>query len=97
MLDRYSVPAARPPWSLCLSPSDRCARQTQKLLADVRAPTFGRGDPMTNGPWRIMSNMLLMPALKFSDPFQIFILVKTDNFSWQTLRLALRFHFLLSG
>ena len=39
-----------------------------------------------------MSNMLLMPTLKFGDPVQIFILVETDNLSRQTLRLALRFH-----
>jgi hypothetical protein len=44
-----------------------------------------------------MSDVLLMPALKLGDPIQVFILVKTDNFSRQTLRLALRFHFLLSG
>jgi hypothetical protein len=43
--------------------------------------TLDCGDPMTDSPWRIMSNMLLMPTLKFGDPIQVFILVETNNLS----------------
>jgi len=37
-------------------------------LADVCLPTFGCRDPMALSPGRIMSDELLMAALKFSDP-----------------------------
>jgi hypothetical protein len=40
--------------------------------------------------------MLLMPTLKFGDPIQIFVQVKTDNFSGLTLKLALRLHGVLT-
>ena len=52
---------------------------------------------MTNSPRRIMSNMLLMPTLKFGDPIQVFILVETNNLSRLTLKLTLRLHVRLSG
>jgi hypothetical protein len=63
----------------------------------MRPPTLSGRDPMTNSPRRIMSYMLLMPTLKFSDPIQILILVEANDLSRQTLRLALRFHVILPG
>jgi hypothetical protein len=39
-----------------------------------------------------MSDVLLMPALKFGDPIQIFIQMKTNNFPRLTLKLSLGFH-----
>jgi len=44
-----------------------------------------------------MSDVLLMSALKLSNPIQILIQMKTDNFPWLTLRLSLRFHDVLPG
>jgi len=39
-----------------------------------------------------MSDVLLMSALKLSNPIEIFIQMKTNNFPQLTLRLSLRFH-----
>ena len=47
---------------------------------------------MALGPWRIMPDVLLMSAFEFRNPIQIFILVKSDNFSRPALGLALRLH-----
>jgi len=44
-----------------------------------------------------MSYVLLMSALKLSNPIQIFIQMKTNNFPQLTLRLSLRFHDILPG
>ena len=47
---------------------------------------------MALSPGRIVSDVLLMPALKFGDPIQIFIQMKTNNFPRLTLKLSLGFH-----
>jgi len=39
-----------------------------------------------------MPDMLLMATLKVSDPIQVFVLVKSDNFSQLPFGLALRLH-----
>ena len=39
-----------------------------------------------------MSDVLLMSALKLSNPVQIFIQMKTNNFPQLTLKLSWRFH-----
>jgi len=52
---------------------------------------------MAVSPRRIMSDVLLMSALKLSNPIQIFIQMKTNNFPQLTLRLSLRFHDVLPG
>ena len=44
-----------------------------------------------------MSYVLLMSALKLSNPIQIFIQMKANNFPQLTLRLSLRFHDVLPG
>jgi hypothetical protein len=46
---------------------------------------------------RIMSYVLLMSALKLSNPIQIFIQMKTNNFLRLALRLSLRLHDVLPG
>jgi len=47
---------------------------------------------MAVSPRRIMSDVLLMSAVKLSNPIQIVIQTKTNNLPWLTLRLSLRFH-----
>jgi hypothetical protein len=42
-------------------------------MADMRHSAFERRDPMALSPWRIMSDMLLMPTLKFGDPIHFFV------------------------
>jgi hypothetical protein len=50
---------------------------------------------MAVSPRRIMSDVLLMSALKLSNPVQIFIQMKTDNFPQLPLKLSWRFHKIL--
>ena len=66
-------------------------------MADVFKPTFRCRDPMSVSPRWILADVLLMATFKRSHPIQLFIQVKTDNFSWKTLKLSLWFHDLLSG
>jgi hypothetical protein len=47
---------------------------------------------MAVSPRRIMSDVLLMSALKLSNPVQTFIQMKIDNFPQLTLKLSWRFH-----
>ena len=63
-----------------------------QLMANVGESAFGGSDPMAVGPRRIVSYELLMAAFKFSDPIQVFIQMKTDNFAGPTLKLSLCFH-----
>lgn len=44
-------------------------------------PTFGGRNPMSDGPRRIVPDVLLMSALKLSNPVQVIILVEADNLS----------------
>ena len=62
------------------------------LLADMSLSAFGSRDPMAQGPWRVMPDMLLMSTFKFSNPIQILILMEANNFSWLDLKLSLRLH-----
>jgi len=48
-------------------------RQTRQLMADVCPSAFCCRHPMALSPGRIMSDVLLLPALKFGYPIQIFI------------------------
>jgi hypothetical protein len=57
--------------------------------------TFSGRDPMAVSPRRIVSDVLLMSALKLSNPVQIFIQMKTNNFPQLTLKLSWRFHKIL--
>ncbi len=66
-------------------------------MADVFQPTFRCRDPMTVSPRWVLADVLLVAALKRGHPIQLFIQVKTDNFSRKTLKLSLWFHDLLSG
>ena len=66
-------------------------------MADVFKPTFRCRDPMTVSPRWVLADVLLVAALKRGHPIQLFIQVKTDNFSRKTLKLPLWFHDLLSG
>ena len=54
--------------------------------------TFSGRDPMAVSPRRIMSDMLLMYALELSNPVQIFIQMKANNFPQLTQELSWRFH-----
>jgi hypothetical protein len=47
---------------------------------------------MVIGPRRIVPHVLAMTAFKFSDPIQIFVQMKSDDFPWFTLKLSLWFH-----
>jgi hypothetical protein len=58
----------------------------------MRRAAFGGGDPVADGPRGIVADVLLMAALEFGDPIEMFVLMKADNFSRQALRLSLRFH-----
>jgi hypothetical protein len=49
-------------------------------MADVCPSTFCCCDPMVVSPRRIMSDVLLMSTLKLSNPIQILIQMKTNNF-----------------
>jgi len=61
-------------------------------MADMRLSTFGCRDPMVISPRRIVPDVPPMLAFKFSNPIQIFIQVKCNDFSRLTLRCSLRFH-----
>jgi hypothetical protein len=61
-------------------------------MADMSLPTFGGRDPMAVSPGRIMPNVLLVSTLQVSDPIQILIQVKADDFPGLTLALSFRFH-----
>lgn len=37
--------------------------------------------------------MLMMTTFKVSDPIQIFVKMKVDDFLWFTLKLSLRLHY----
>jgi len=50
---------------------------------------------MAVSPRRIMSDMLLMYALELSNPVQIFIQMKANNFPQLTQELSWRFHKIL--
>jgi hypothetical protein len=50
---------------------------------------------MAVSPRRIVSDMLLMSALELSDPVQIFIQMKANNFPQLTQELSWRFHKIL--
>jgi hypothetical protein len=63
----------------------------------MRLSTFGSCDPMSDGPRRIVPDVLPMPALKLGDPVQVLVSVESDNLSRLTWQLVLRFHPILSG
>src|SRR3982751_594577 len=48
-------------------------------LAKFAVAAFLRHDPETVGPRRLMTNMLMMPALQFSDPVRLVVLVISDD------------------
>ena len=52
---------------------DLLTRQTPQLMADMCPSAFCCRDPMALSPGRIVSDVLLMSALKFGYPIQIFI------------------------
>jgi hypothetical protein len=58
----------------------------------VRGAAFGSGDPVTDSPRGIVADVLLMAALEFGDPIEMFVLMEADDFSRRALRLSLRFH-----
>jgi hypothetical protein len=72
------------------------ARDAAKFMADVRFSTFSRRYPVVRGPRRILSDMLLVPTLKLSNPVQLLILMKANDLSRLTFQLALRLHDVLS-
>ena len=61
-------------------------------MADMRFAAAGGSDPMADGPWRIMTDMLLMATLKLSDPVELVVNVEANNFSRHTFQLRLRLH-----
>src|SRR5262249_36783412 len=46
-------------------------------------------DPVAIGPRRVMSDVLLMPALPISHPIEAFVLMKPNNLSWNPTRYIL--------
>jgi len=52
-------------------------------------PSLGSDDPRTTWPWWVVSHVLIVPAIKFSNPMMLFVLVKTnDATNHQLLRVA---------
>ena len=51
-------------------------------MAEVRGAALGGEDPRTNGPWRIVAEVLIVAALEFGDPVAVFVLVKGNYFAW---------------
>jgi hypothetical protein len=43
---------------------------------------------MVTGPRRIVPHVLAMTAFKFSYPIQVFVQMKSDDFSWFPLEVA---------
>jgi hypothetical protein len=66
----------------CLAGTARLTRQAPKFMPHMCLPAFFRSDPMVSNPRRIMPNVLLMAALKVSDPVQLFVLMEPDDSSW---------------
>ena len=59
----------------------------------MRLPALVGCYPVMIGPRRIVANELMMSTLKFSDPIEIFVRMKIDDFPWYTLGLSLRLHY----
>jgi hypothetical protein len=55
------------------------ARGAGKSLADGLGPTFGRGDPRTVDPRRIVPDMLLVPAFEPGYPMSFVVLAKAND------------------
>jgi hypothetical protein len=66
-------------------------------MADVRLPTLNCRDPMAVGPRWIMPDVLLVTALQISNPIQVFIQMKPNNFPRLTFKLSLPLHDALPG
>jgi hypothetical protein len=58
----------------------------------MRLPAFGGRDPVADRPRGIMPDMLRVATFQIGNPIQVLILMKADDFSGQTLALALRLH-----
>ena len=43
---------------------------------------------MAGGPRRIVTNMLLMSAFKIGNPVEAFVLMKGDDFTWDSGRFC---------
>jgi hypothetical protein len=54
----------------------RCTLHAAKNLTDSSSTTFGCRNPRTALPRRIVTDMLVMAALKLRDPMQLFVLVE---------------------
>ena len=61
-------------------------------MADARLSAFDADDPWTDGPWRVVTRVLLVTAFKVSNPIEMLILVEANNFSGQTPGLWLCGH-----
>jgi hypothetical protein len=61
---------------------------TLQFVPDVFKPSLRRGYPMPISPRRIMPDMLLMPALKISNPIEAFVQMIIHNFAGNTDRLC---------
>lgn len=57
------------------------ALATRESLTNHLGPAFGRDDPRAIGPWRIVANVLVVPALESSDPMLLFVLLETNDLS----------------
>lgn len=58
------------------------ARQTNQLMPKMFLPSLGRCNPPPLRPWRIVPDVLLMPALQLRNPIPTLIEVKANNLSW---------------
>jgi hypothetical protein len=61
-------------------------------MADMLFAASGGGDPMADGPWRIMTDVLLMATLQLRDPVELVVDVEANNSSRHTFQLRLRLH-----
>ena len=58
----------------------RCiAFSTSERLSKRFGTAFGRDDPWTIGPWRIVANVLVVPTLELGNPMLLFVLVEPDD------------------
>src|SRR5690348_14548212 len=68
-------------------------RQAVQFVTQMFKPSLWRCYPVPMCPWRIMSNMLPMPTLKLSNPIQVFIQMKINDFSHHPVQSCLHgFH-----
>jgi hypothetical protein len=63
--------------------------ETPKFFSKVRLPALSPRYPVAYGEGRIVADMLRVAAFRFGHPFQLCVLMKSDNLSRHAFQLAL--------